>query len=92
MGPEITYEPVRVATTRHAKAEDGFLIFTDGALVAVITNLDWSVGDYGHLRGRWFLEAGFGPCAVLPGDECIFETPHAARKWVLRQLLERQPA
>jgi len=54
------FQPVRVAT--NTRPEDGFLVFADHCLVAVITPLQTSVS--GELRSHWFLKAGFGPCAV----------------------------
>ena len=86
MAPHITCQPVRVAVSK--TEEDGFLIFADGRLVAVITHLNTSIGD--DFPRRWFLEAGFGPCAehVPP----IFESPDEAQQWALDRCAEAPQA
>ncbi len=82
MAPHLTCQSVRVAVSK--TAEDGFLVFVDGCLVAVITHLNTSVGD--DFPKRWFLEAGFGPCADhMPP---IFDSPDHARQWVLERYAE----
>jgi hypothetical protein len=87
MEPQITRQQTRVATTKHGKAEEGLLIFADGVLVAILTRLSGSLGrDGAALRGRWFLEAGFGPCSVIPGDEQVFDSPDVGQDWVRRRI------
>ena len=39
----------------------GLLALLDGQLVAVLSRLDGDIHD-ADLKGRWHLEAGFGPC------------------------------
>ena len=62
--------------------EDGFLIFVDNALAAVVVRLEDQVHE--HSRGRWFLEAGFGRCAMVGGT--LFDTPEDAQQWVLQRV------
>ncbi len=50
----LSLTPVQVAVDG---VDEGFLVFLDERLVAVLTKLDES---YGAEAGRWFLEAGFG--------------------------------
>jgi hypothetical protein len=88
MAPDITLRPTNIATTGYTKPEHGLLVFADGALVAVVSQLDGSLEKGDILRGHWFLEAGFGPCATHPSDESIFESQDEAQDWVLRRILE----
>ncbi|MFE1601750.1 hypothetical protein [Methylobacterium sp. ID0610] len=69
-------QPARIATG--TGSEDGLLLFADGLLVAVVSQLRHSVGD--ELIGRWFLEAGFGPCAYRAPE--VFDTAEDAKQWV----------
>ena len=80
MDPRLTCQPTRVAIGN--RAEEGFLIFADDCLVAVITHLQRTVSE--DLRCHWFLEAGFGPCAAYPPPE--FDTPDEVQRWVLARL------
>ena len=60
---------------------EGRLIFSDDALVAVIVCL--SMDQHEHIRGKWFLEAGFGPCH----HPCaLFDSPDDAAAWVRGRL------
>jgi hypothetical protein len=78
MEPHITCVPTRIPV--YQTDEEGFLIFADGLLMAVISYLRESVDE--SLKGKWFLEAGFGPCSVLSPP--IFDSPDRAQEWVLR--------
>lgn len=60
--PRYTLEPVVVAVSRHD--ENGAIVRVDGRMVGVLIRLD--AHFYGDDRGRWYLEAGFGPCAGHP--------------------------
>lgn len=65
-------------------AEEGFLVFEDGVLVAVLTLLS---GQYGGMAGRWFLEHGFG---ALDGPaHPTFPDPDAAQRWIAERLSRR---
>ena len=59
----------------------GLLVSHDGALVAVLVCLDDEI--YGANKGRWYLEAGFGRCAVAP---IIFDDSEAMIRWVAGRL------
>ena len=61
---------------------EGYLILADGILTAVIVRLDSHVHD--GIAGKWFLEAGFGPCRDA---QELFETPEAAVAWVSGRVL-----
>ena len=54
----ITFQRVPVMTG--SADREGCVIFADGQLTAVVVRLD--ACEHGHLRGKWFLEAGIGPC------------------------------
>ena len=53
----IDLQPIRVRTG--SRDREGRLALLDGELVAVLVRLDDET--HGTARGRWFLEAGFGP-------------------------------
>jgi hypothetical protein len=84
MEPHITCQPVRVAVGK--TGEQGFLVFADGLLMAVITHLH-AVDE--RLEGKWFVEAGFGPCnEIVPP---IFDSPDEAQRWVFRAVQASRP-
>lgn len=66
--------------------EQGLLVMADHRLVAVLTRLGSS---HGTLDGRWFLEAGFGPCAVTQPEP--FVTSIEALQWVLYHADDDRP-
>ncbi|MFE1598148.1 hypothetical protein [Methylobacterium sp. ID0610] len=78
---QLASQAVRIAT--FTEPEDGLLLFANGRLVAIISQLRNSVSD--ELAGRWFLEAGFGPCAHRAPE--AFDTAGDAERWV-RSCLE----
>jgi len=60
----------------------GQLVLAGDRLVAVLVYL--SDPEYGSECGKWFLEAGFGPCsAVMPP---VFADLGAAGAWLDRRL------
>jgi hypothetical protein len=77
---------VRVAT--EFGDEDGLLIFIVDTLVAVISLLQNEAN--GELRGKWFLEAGFGPCWGAH-DAPLFASLQLAQNWILEQLAKSRP-
>ena len=79
MSPNLTCQPVRISTG--SEDENGTLIFVEGSLVAVAVRLDDAVHQ--DMRGRYFLEAGFGHCAVTPGP--VFASPDDLTAWVLER-------
>jgi hypothetical protein len=82
MAPEISLQTVLVPATPTSTVERGLLIFADDVLMAVVMHLDGSV-DNDALRGPWYLETGYGPCAQRPGTDLAFKTPDEAQAWVL---------
>jgi hypothetical protein len=56
----------------------GLLALLAGQLVAVLARLDGDMHDK-ELKGRWHLEAGFGPCAAT-GE--VFKTQEEIAQWV----------
>lgn len=55
---DVSFEPTQVVTT--GGIEDGSLIRFRGALAAVVVQLNHA-SYHEEDRGRWFVEAGFGP-------------------------------
>jgi hypothetical protein len=85
MAPRLDRHAIRVAASAD-QSEQGFLIFADGILVAVISRLEETVD--GELRSSWFLEAGFGPCdGIIPAP--IFKSHEEAERWVSTRLERR---
>lgn len=84
MNAPIDSQPTRITT--ESGQEDGMLLFVDGSLVAVVSHLRHSVTD--EFAGRWFIEAGFGPCSQ--GGSQLFDTAEEAMRWVRRCLEEDQ--
>ena len=59
MQTAIDLQPIRVLSNNHNRG--GYLVMVDRQLAAVLVRLDGEEhGD--DLRGKWFLEAGFGRC------------------------------
>lgn len=54
------------------------MVLVNGRLVAILVHLSEQYEDP-ELRGRWFVEAGFGP---LFGKHEIFSTPEEAEAWI----------
>ena len=62
----LTLRPVVVETG--SADEEGRLVFAHDRLVAVLVRLSAAAHPDPALRDRWFLEAGFGPCAARTSD------------------------
>ncbi len=77
--PTIAFEPVRVRTG--SPDTEGRLAVVNGELVAVLVGLQ----DEAHetLRGKWFLEDGFGNLRRAEP----FNTLEEAESWLTQQLL-----
>ena len=58
--------------------EDGRLVTIGGRLIAVLVRLQDPM--HADLVGRWYLEAGFGPCAEATAP--TFATLDAAQDWI----------
>jgi hypothetical protein len=85
MSPTLDRHPVRIAVDGD-KSEQGYLIFADEVLVAVISYLKETVD--GQLQDNWFIEAGFGPCdGIMPAP--IFKSQEEAERWVARRVERR---
>ena len=64
--------------TRLAAADaDGFLVFSDAGLVAVLVQLS---SMHGEAAGRWFLEAGFGE--LDRHKHALFPDLETAQNWI----------
>ena len=76
MVPRLTLQPTQVMTG--SDDDEGCLVSADGQLVAILVRLTDDM--HADQRGRWFLEAGFGPCrtAVPP----LFDGLEEAQAWV----------
>lgn len=79
---DITFQPVKVRIDGHDS--EGRLIFADDQLSAVIVRLDGEAHAHDH-KGRWHLEAGFGPCEARVAPP-TFTTPEEAAAWVRHRL------
>jgi len=62
---------------------EGRLVIAGGQLAAVLVRLDGEEHEKG-LRGRWFLEAGFGRCSR--NIEPTFADLDEAQDWVRQQV------
>ncbi len=80
MASHITCQSIRIPANRYSTLEEGLLIFADDALMAVIMHLQKVAS--GDLQDMWFLEAGFGPCAVSFRTDRTFRSPDEAQQWV----------
>lgn len=66
--------------------QDGLLVFVNKQLVAVLVVLNLDHEEDTTLKGRWFLEAGFGPCQAWNRGH-VFATQDEALTWVRDQVL-----
>ncbi len=80
LAPMLMLQPIQVNTG--SRDSEGRLVLANNCLVAVLVRLDGE--EHGTLRGRWSLEAGFGPCSDLPPRP--FRSLADAQRWVQRQL------
>lgn len=84
MGSSVCSQPVVVNTGDGG--QDGLLVFVAKQLVAVLVLLEGKHSLDTPLRGKWFLEAGFGPCQDWNKGQ-IFATQEEAIAWVQDQVL-----
>jgi hypothetical protein len=63
--------------------QEGVLVFVDERLAAVLVRLA-HVSHPAQMRGKWFLEAGFGPCAS--SSQKLFSSLEEAEAWIRRAL------
>lgn len=76
----IEFTPVLVATD--SADREGYLMLADDQLVAVLVKL--AGAEHGHLQGAFYLEAGFGRCAVRPSE--TFDSLDKAGAWARSRL------
>ena len=78
MSEDLTFRPVLIETG--SADEDGRLVFARDRLIAVLVRLSAATHPSERLRGKWFLEAGFGPCAMHESD--VFPALAEAEAWI----------
>ena len=88
MTQSILFQPVTVAID--ADGDEARLAFVGDRLVAVVTRLQSGAHPSEH-RGRWHLEAGFGPC-VLPAKSLLFASLDEVAAWIERCLADAPAA
>jgi len=86
MDPRSHCQPVPVNTG--SADEQGCLVFVDGRLVALLVRLSDGAHDEPELWGRWFLEAGLGPCRMEP-REVTFASCEQAQAWARERVATR---
>jgi hypothetical protein len=64
----------------------GLSPFFDGRLVAIIVRL--AEPSHGNMKGRWFLECGFGDWYTAPFPE-PFADADAAERWLMKRIESR---
>ena len=79
MTPSITFQSIPILIDGHDT--QGLLALLDGQLVAVLARLDGETHDR-EMKGRWHLEAGFGPCQATGNT---FKTPEEIAAWVTQR-------
>ncbi|WP_407530278.1 hypothetical protein [Methylobacterium oryzisoli] len=84
MGSSVCSQPVVVNTGDGG--QDGLLVFVAKQLVAVLVLLEGRHNLDTSLHGKWFLEAGFGPCQDWNKGQ-IFTTREEAIVWIQDQVL-----
>ena len=67
--------------------QDGLLVFVAKQLVAVLVLIEGMNESEAALQGKWFLEAGFGPCQDWNRGR-VFATRDEAIAWVQDQALK----
>ncbi len=73
-------EPLLVNTA--SQDEQGYLLFVDDKLVAVVVRVEHDDELDDTLWGRWCLEAAFGPCQCARSS-LTFAAPEEALKWAV---------
>jgi hypothetical protein len=76
MRSAVSFQAIPVLIDGHDT--EGSLVLHDGQLVAVLARLDGDSHDP-EFKGRWHLEAGFGPCQEV--GTRLFETLEDAARW-----------
>lgn len=73
-------EPLLVNTA--SPDQQGYLLFVDEKLVAVVVRIERAEDLDVTLWGRWCLEAAFGPCQHA-GASLTFAAPEKALEWAV---------
>lgn len=73
-------EPLLVNTA--SQDEQGYLLFVDDKLLAVVVRVERDDELDDTLWGRWCLEAAFGPCQYA-GASLTFAAPEEALEWAV---------
>jgi hypothetical protein len=76
MRSAVSFQAIPVLIDGHDT--EGSLVLHDGQLVAVLARLDGDSHD-AEFKGRWHLEAGFGPCQEV--GTRLFESLEDAARW-----------
>jgi hypothetical protein len=77
--PTVSFQSIPILIDGHDT--QGLLALFGGQLVAVLSRLDGEIHD-ADLKGRWHLEAGFGPCQDTGH---VFATRDDITAWVTRR-------
>jgi hypothetical protein len=76
MAGTVSFQPIPILIDGHDS--EGTLVLYGRDLVAVLARLDGEAHDP-EIKGRWHLEAGFGPCQDV--QMRLFETLDEAAAW-----------
>ncbi len=80
MAPHISCQTILIPAICSGLTEQGFLVFADDQLMAMVIYHQDSVRE--DMRGLWYLETGYGPCAEGPRVDRVFQSPDEAQQWV----------
>jgi hypothetical protein len=78
--PTISFQTIPILIDGHDT--QGLLALFNEQLVAVLSRLDGEVHEQ-ELKGRWHLEAGFGPCEE---EGLLFTTHDDIAAWVRQRI------
>ncbi len=90
MAPHISCQTILIPAICSGLTEQGFLVFADDQLMAMVIYHQDSVRE--DMRGLWYLETGYGPCAAGSGVDRVFQSPDEAQHWVLAQVTRAREA
>ena len=85
MVSDLAFQSIRVETD--SRDQEGQLVFANSYLVAILVRLDPVQHPEEELRDQWFLEVGFGRCAVT--SQTVFPTLDAVQAWVQERWTEQ---
>ena len=90
MAPHISCQTILIPAICSGLTEQGFLVFADDQLMAMVIYHQDSVRE--DMRGLWYLETGYGPCAEGPRVDRVFQSPDEAQQWVRERVARVSPA